>query len=324
MVFNRKGVAYWVVAVWVVAAFALAGCASAAPRDSSANVAPPAPAAGSAAAEMPHGMAADQEAQAPGSAGAAETSRKIVAHATETLVVTDTQSAVKEIDKLVDELGGYISSSNLYRYGSGSDGALQGTVSLRVPSDKLESALAALAKLAVRVDNSTLNRDDVTDQYTDVDAQIRNLEATEKELLAMLQEVRERPNSTTEDIMSVYRTLTDVRGQIDTLQGRKNMMDNLIALSTIDLTLTPDSASLPIVEEGWRPGEVARNAQRTLVSALQGLGSVIIWFGIFILPMLLLALLPLIVLFFILRWLFRKLSKPKPQLAAAQPPAPNA
>lgn len=324
MIAKRKGVANWVVAVWVAAAVILAGCASATPSASSGNVAPPAPAAGGAYSETPHDAAPAQEAQAPGGDNTTETSRKIVSHATETLVVTDTQSVAKAIDTLATGLGGYVSSSNFYRYGSGSDESLQGTISLRVPSDRLETALAALAKMAVRVDNSTLNRDDVTDQYTDVDAQIRNLEATEKELLAMLQEVRERPNATTEDIMSVYRTLTDVRGQIDTLQGRKNMMDNLIALSTIDLTLTPDSASIPIVEAGWRPGEVARDAQRTLVSALQGLGSILIWFGIVVLPILVLLLIPLVILFFVLRWLFRKSSKPKAPLAAAQPPAPSA
>jgi hypothetical protein len=182
----------------------------------------------------------------------------------------------------------------------------------------------ALAKMAVDVDSRSIQRDDVTDQYTDVDAQLRNLEATEKELLAMLEEVRERPNSTTEDIMSVYRTLTDVRGQIETLQGRKNMWDNLISLSTINLSLIPDSANLPVVEEGWRPAVVAREAGRALVSAVQGLGNVVIWFGIFVLPLLLVALIPLAILVWLLRLGLRRLSKPKPTLAAAQPPAPSA
>jgi hypothetical protein len=319
---RKTGNGLWIVATWLMAAMIAAGCAAAAPQASmSENVAPPQPMAGSASTESPNDLA---EAQAPGADGSAVTNRKIIAHAAVTLIVSDTQEAINAIDNLMDGVGGYVASSNIYRYGSGSDEALQGTISLRVPSDKLEPALDALGKLAVKVENSTLNRDDVTDQYTDVDAQIRNLEATEKELLAMLQEVRERPNSTTEDIMSVYRTLTDVRGQIDTLQGRKNMMDNLIALSTIDVTLTPDSANLPIVEEGWRPGVVARDAQRTLVSAMQALGNVVIWFSIVILPMLLIALIPLIIVFFVLRWAFRKVSKPKPKLVAAQPPTPSA
>jgi hypothetical protein len=238
-------------------------------------------------------------------------------------VVADTQATVDEIGTLMDELGGYVSTSNLYRSTWDSSEALQGSITLRVPSENLETALDALAEMAVTVESRSLNREDVTDQYTDVDAQIRNLEATEQELLAMLEEVRERPNSTSEDIMTVYRTLTEVRGEIETLRGRKNMWDNLISLSTIDVTFIPDSANLPVVEEGWRPAGVAREAQRALVSAVQVLGNMVIWFGIFFLPLLLLALIPLAILIWVLRWALRKLSKPKRPVPAA-PPAPSA
>jgi hypothetical protein len=311
---NRKifGMGYWTVVVWAVAALVIAGCSSG-PRSSSDMA--PSPSAGG---------AVEPVAQAPGSEGTAESSRKIIARAGLTLVVADTEVAVDEITALVDELGGYVSTSNLYRASWSGTDALQGTITLRVPSENLEAALEALEAMAVEVDERTIDRQDITDQYSDVDAQIRNLEATETELLAMLEEVRERPNSTSEDIMAVYRTLTEVRGEIETLRGRKNMWDNLISLSTIDVTLVPDTANLPVVEEGWRPSAVAREAQRALVVAVQGLGNVIIWFGIFFLPLLLLALIPLGIVLWVLRWVFRKLSKPKPALSAAPPPAPGA
>jgi hypothetical protein len=302
---------YWVVAVGVVAAIVISGCAAASPSFESS-----APAPAGASAQAPRDNA---EAQAEGADGTATTNRMIIARAGLTLVVADTQTAVDEITALMESMGGYVSTSNLYRSTYDSSEALQGTITVRVPSENLEATLDALAEMAVEVDSRTLNREDVTDQYTDVDAQIRNLEATEQELLAMLEEVRERPNSTTEDIMSVYRTLTEVRGQIETLRGRKNMWDNLVSLSTIDITLVPDSANLPVVEEGWRPAAVAREAQRALVGAVQVLGNILIWFAIFLLPILLLALIPLAILIWVLRWALRKLSKPKPALTATPP-----
>jgi hypothetical protein len=314
---KMRGVGYWIVGIWLAAAMVLAGCAAA---PSSYESSAPAPASGRST-----GSSNDNaEAQAPGGEGAAESSRKIVARASLTLIVADTQTTVDSIGALMEQVGGYVSTSNLYRSAGDSSKALQGTITLRVPSEQLEATLDELGKMAVEVDTRTINREDVTDQYTDVDAQIRNLEATEQELLAMLAEVRERPNSTSEDIMAVYRTLTDVRGQIETLRGRKNMWDNLIALSTIDVTLIPDSANLPVVEEGWRPAGVARQAQRALVSAVQVLGNVVIWFGIFLLPLLLLALIPLVIIIWFLRWALRKWSKPKPKLVAVQPSAPSA
>lgn len=310
-----QGVGYWMVAAMVIA-----GCSAASPGNrSSENAAPPL-----AGAPAPSQGSVDESVAQASADGAAATNRMIIARATMELTVTDTQATVDAITTLMDELGGYVSTSNLYRSTWDSNQVLQGTITLRVPSENLEATLDALAELAVEVDSRSLNREDVTDQYTDVDAQIRNLEATEQELLAMLEEVRERPNSTSEDIMAVYRTLTEVRGQIETLRGRKNMWDNLIALSTIDVTLTPDSANLPVVEEGWRPGSVAREATRALVVAVQGLGNVVIWFAIFGLPILLLILIPLAIVVWVLRWGLRKLSKPKPNLAAMPPPAPSA
>lgn len=318
---KMHGVGYWMVAVWMIAAMVIAGCSAAAPMaGSSENAAPP-------MADAPTQGRVDSDgsvAQAPGAEGTAATNRMIIARASIALTVADTEATVDAITTLMDELRGYVSTSNLYRSTWDSNQALQGTITLRVPSQNLEAALDALAEMAVEVDSRSLNREDVTDQYTDVDAQIRNLEATEQELIAMLEEVRERPNSTSEDIMAVYRTLTEVRGQIETLRGRKNMWDNLVALSTIDVTLTPDSANLPVVEEGWRPSAVARDAQRALVGAAQGLGNVLIWFAIFVLPLLLLFLIPLAILIWILRWAFRRFSKPKPKLAAVPPPAPSA
>ena len=186
---KRVGIGKWVMAVGMAAAIVMAGCASASP--SSFSMDNSAPMAGSAAESAPM----EPVAQADGNTNTAASSRKIIARAGITLVVVDTEATVEEITALMNELGGYVSTSNLYRASYNSGDALQGSVTLRVPSENLEAALAALAGMAVEVGTRTLNREDVTDQYSDVDAQIRNLEATERELLAMLEEVRERPNS---------------------------------------------------------------------------------------------------------------------------------
>ncbi len=308
----------WAVTVWMISALVLTACSAAAPSASSGDRS-----SVESSAPMPQSSDGESVAQAPSSEGAATANRMLIARANISLVVADTQAAVDAISALMDEMGGYLSDSNLYRSTWGSTEALQGTMTLRVPAENLDATLDRLAEMAVTVESRSISSEDVTDQYSDVDAQIRNLEATELELRAMLEEVRERPNSTSEDIMAVYRTLTEVRGEIETLRGRKNMWDNLISLSTIVVTLTPDSANLPVVEEGWRPSGVARDAQRALVVAVQGLGNVLIWFAMFFLPLLILALIPIGIFIWVLRWVFRKLSKPKVN-GVTVPPAPPA
>lgn len=287
-----------IVLVWLVMVWLLAACASASPSESAA----PAP-----AAEVPAAGAVAQD----GATDAAATARKIIARANIDLTVTDPNETVEAIHALMDEVGGYVSATNLYKSSYDSAQRLQGTLTLRVPAEQLDAILDALAELAVDVPSRNLDRQDVTDQYTDLDARLRNLEATENELREMLAEVRARPNSTAEDIMAVYRTLSDVRGQIEQLRGEKNMLDNLISLSTIEVTLRPDTAALPVVEEGWRPGAVMREALRALVTAVQWLGNVAIWVVMFLLPLLVLAAIPLVVLYFFVRWLIRRNRKPE-------------
>lgn len=309
---QRKALWHRSLAALVVTAVLLNGCASAptylrgSANDSMAYSEAPAAAASEAA--MPQEVIVNTVAQeggalpAPGTASA-ELARKMIARATLSMVVTDAEQTVEDVEALMEEVGGFISQSNLFNGGTGDAPIMQGSLQLRVPADQLETTLDRLEALAVEVGARTLNREDVTDQYSDVDAQLRNLEATEAELLEMLEEVQERPNATPDDILAVHYRISEVRGQIEGLQGQQNMMDNLIALSTIDLNMVPDASALPVVETGWRPGTVVRAASRALVSTLQTLGNGVIWFVIAVLPVLLMLIFPLVVLIAFVRWL---------------------
>lgn len=238
--------------------------------------------------------------------------RKVIARATMTLVVDDAEPVVEQIQVLMDTVGGYVANANLYKSDYGDDARLQGTLTLRIPADQLEGVMAQLEAMAVDVNNKTINREDVTDQYSDVEAQLRNLTAAEEELREMLAEVRAKPNAKPEDILTVYNHLSNIRSQIEQLQGRKNMFDNLIGLSTLDLTLTPNLITLPVVEEGWQPSGVVRDALRELVSTLQGLGDMAIWIGIYLLPVLIIILIGGWIVWTILRTVWRLLRRRKP------------
>jgi hypothetical protein len=302
--------------VILLAVALLAGCSARAPlaREEAASAPAPEPAAAPDAGIDEYAAAVAQGGEATDAA--APLARKVIATARISLVVSDTAVTVDAIDALMDEMGGYVSNSNLSRYAYDSGTQLQGSLTLRVPAGQLDETLDRLAGLAVDVPSRSTDRQDITDQYSDVDAQIRNLEAAEVELREMLAEIRARPGATAEDIMTVYRQLTDIRSQIEERKGRKNMWDNLIALSTIEISLAPSPANRPVIEEGWQPAVVLRDATRTLINALQFLGSAAIWIGVFLLPLLVLAAIPLVVLFYVLRWLFRRLSRKAPQPAA--------
>jgi len=226
------------------------------------------------------------------SEGGLADSRKIVANANISLVVADTEAAVVGIETLASDAGGYVADVNLFKDSYGEGDVLRGSMTVRVPTASLDKTLTGLQALATSVRNLNVSRQDVTDQYSDLDAQLRNLRATETELLALLTEVRKKPNAKVEDILEVHRSLMAFRQEIETIQGRKNLLDNQISLSTIWIEVIPDSVNRPIVEETWRASGPARNALRALVQTLQGLMTALIWAVLYLAPVLLVLLIP--------------------------------
>jgi len=227
--------------------------------------------------------------------------RKVIYNANMGLVVADAELAAQQVQELAAAFGGYVANMNAYRGGAN---ALYYNVTLRVPSDQFDAARAALRDLAVRVEDESISTNDVTDQYYDLDARLRTLKATEEELLALLKETRERGGSV-EDIMTIYRELTDIQSQIESLQGQLNRLDKLVALSTIDVRLQPDVLNQPITSS-WRPLETLRRSFEILINALQGLIDIFIFIFVVMLPVLLILAIPVLVLFLIVRWLVRR------------------
>lgn len=285
-----------------------AGCASPAPAAMEFDSAMPEPAASApdpTLAEMweEEGFA---YAQAPG-----ESERRVISTARLELVVEDAGATADRITAIAAENEGYVGSTNLYKTSYGGTDALRGTITLRVPAEALERVIDQLEALAVDVRSKTTDRQDVTDQYTDFQARLRTLEATETELLELLAEVRAKPEATADEIMAVYHRLTEIRTEIERLQGRLNLLDSQIRLSTLEVSLIPDPAGRPVVQAGWQPGTEARAALRTLVSATQGLANLVIWAALFILPLLLLMLIPLAIAAYVLRLLYRRYGRRK-------------
>ncbi len=281
----------------VLVGLTCAGCAGAsADRFETASFAESAPAMAS----------EDSPAEQQEADGAVEM-RQIIANANISLVVKETETAMAGVEQIASDLGGYLSDVELSKGRYDQTEELRGSMTLRVPSDNLEEALERLQALATDVHYLNIERQDVTDQYSDLDARLRNLRATETELLALLTEVRERPNAKVEDILAVHRNLTQIREEIETLQGRKNLLDNQIGFSTVRVELIPDSINRPIVEEPWSANGPVRNALRALVATLQGLLTALIWAFLYLTPLLLVVLIPLAILIWLVRiWVGRR------------------
>jgi hypothetical protein len=229
--------------------------------------------------------------------------RMIVRTADLSLVVGDAEAAAAEIKGIATGLGGYVVSTQLWR----DDDLLRGTITVRVPAESLDAALERFKQLAIRVERESGGSRDVTEEYTDLDAQLRNLEATEQELRQLLSEVREKTGEA-EDILSVHRELTNIRAQIEQLKGRMQYLERTAAMSAVSIELIPDVLARPIASGGWRPSETASAAVRALVDTLRVLAGAVIWIALYVLPIVALLGIPLLVLG--LLWRRRRRAKP--------------
>lgn len=212
----------------------------------------------------------------PRSQGIAE--RRLIRIVDLELAVDDTEATAGRIRDLATSLGGYVGSTDARRR----QGILSYSMTIHVPADELESAIARIKELASIVDREHLRTEDVTDRIIDLDARLRTLRATETELQALLEDSRASQHGL-EDIMAVYRELTRIRSEIEQFLGQLESLEERVSLSTINLVLRPTEAARAVVAERWSPTDLARNSARSLISVLQALAGFAIFFVIVVL-----------------------------------------
>jgi len=124
----------------------------------------------------------------------------------------------------------------------------------------------------------------VTEEYTDLEARLTNYQAEEAQYVAIM----ERANSV-EEILKVTQSLSNVRYQIERIQGQLNYYDNRVDYSTISVSLNEDE-SVSNVAGKWLPGSTASEALSDFVVFLQSLVDKGIYLAVFGWPILLIAL----------------------------------
>ncbi len=223
--------------------------------------------------------------------------RIVVKNARLELVVIAPDESMERISRMAEEMGGFVVSANLYQtYTSDGQEVPRAAITIRVPSEKLDEAISRIEAESDRLPiNKDIQSEDVTSEYTDLQSRLKNLEAAEAQLL----EIMDSANRT-EDVLNVFNQLTQVREQIEIIQGQIKYYDESARLSAISVELIPNEVVQPITIGGWEPVGVIKDAIQTLISALQGLVNIIIWFALFILPILLIIGIPL---YFIIRGL---------------------
>ncbi len=215
---------------------------------------------------------------------AAQQERLVIRTANLQLLVADVEAAEAQVRRLAEERGGYVLNASA----SGEESRRRATITFRVPATQFDAAINALAELALKVDSREIQGQDVTDEFVDLEARKRNLEAVEARLLQFLSEARR-----VEDLLQINQQLAEVQGQIEQVEGRIRYLRESSAMSTITATMYMREVVAVVPEPAWSPMSTARLAAKQLLAFGQAIANVVIvvavWFPVW-LPLVLLGL----------------------------------
>lgn len=234
-----------------------------------------------------------------------EISRLIIKTGQMSLVAKNVEETVKSVTGLVNLAKGFVVESSIRDKTT----LPYATMRVRVPAEGFESLIEKVRGLALRVTSELVSGEDVTEEYMDIQARLRNLEASEAQFLKIMEQAVK-----IQDVLDVQEQLERVRGEIERVEGRKKYLEQSAALSTLTIYIAAEEEALPTLnpQDKWRPKAVLKSAARGFVRTLQALANLVIRLAIFVpiwLPIVLVA-----------RYLWRRYKRRKAAAATVSKP----
>ncbi|WP_058480608.1 DUF4349 domain-containing protein [Legionella waltersii] len=208
--------------------------------------------------------------------------RMIIRNAQLSLQVNDIPKVMDAIIQLADNSGGYVVSSTFNQdtvYGGGSSAE----VKIRVPAKGLNSALQRLKGLATKVIQESISGEDITQQYVNLESELKNLKDTKLQLGKIMQGATKTP-----DVLSVFEELSETQRKIDVTEGQIKYFKESVAFSliTIDISMNPD---IKINQDSqWKIAQVFSESYKQLINYLREFTYGVIEFSVYLLPLILL------------------------------------
>ncbi|MHB8646727.1 MAG: DUF4349 domain-containing protein [Thermomicrobiales bacterium] len=196
--------------------------------------------------------------------------QKIIRTGSLTITVKDVTGTQSAIWNLANEFGGVVITSNT----SGTDTNTRADISFRVPSERFREAMDRVRNYAVKVQQEQSSAQDVTEDYVDLQARQRTLQATALQLQTLLGKA-----TTVDDTLKVQAQLTNVQSDLERITGKINYYDTRTAFSTIAVAILPVPS--PIAEPvtpvaAWSFTHSVREAWNRSVNGLQNVADALV------------------------------------------------
>ena len=152
--------------------------------------------------------------------------RMVIMNADLTIVIVDPQAKMDEIAAMAESLGGFVVSQNMYQtylYDGGT--APEGYISIRIPSEKMDTALTQIKADVVEVRNQNRYGQDVTAEYVDLQSRLGALESARDQLEVIMAQATK-----TEDVLNVFNQLQYYNEQIEMVKGQMKYYEEVLDL----------------------------------------------------------------------------------------------
>ncbi|MGM0369850.1 MAG: DUF4349 domain-containing protein [Bacillota bacterium] len=151
--------------------------------------------------------------------------RKIIKESNLTIITKDLSNITEEIDQIIKNYDGYLANSNQWH-----NDRKNYRFTIKIPQKNFQTTIEQLKKLGT-INREQISSRDITQEYIDLKARLKNFKAQEKRYLQLLDRAEN-----VDDILKVEKELNRIRRNIEQLQGKLNYYNNKINFSTINVT----------------------------------------------------------------------------------------
>ena len=156
----------------------------------------------------------------------------------------DLDILISNVENRVAALGGYIEHRQVYN-GSQSEyrRIRNASLTIRIPAPQLDAFVSHVTENA-NIVSTNESAEDVTLTYVEVEGRVTALQTQQARLLELLAQAE-----TMEDLLTIERELTDVRTELEQMQSKLRLYDNLVDYGTVHLSVQEVKEYTQVQEE---------------------------------------------------------------------------
>lgn len=174
------------------------------------------------------------EARSDGGSGDAVPEKKVIRTARLRMEVADYEEAIRKAKQIINAFEAEITAEEERQYGQ----QLENQLVIRLAPAKLDSMLNALQGLALQIDSRSVNAEDVTRRYVDLETRL----ASKRAVIARYQELLAEARNVNE-VLAVENNLRQVIEEVESMEAQFRYLKQQVDRSTVYLTLYETSSA---------------------------------------------------------------------------------